>query len=72
MGRVGEGILAESVDVLVAAGREILDMDFLDRIAFGPQLLEDLLHMYGVPQQHAVGEQCQAPGCFGLGFLLLA
>ena len=47
-------------------------MRFLDRIAFGPQLLHDLLHVHGVPQQHAVGEQRQAPGRFGLGCLLLA
>ena len=72
MSRIGKGVFTESVDVLVAAGREVLEVGLVDRIAFGPQLLEDFLHVDGVPEQHAVGEQRQAPGRLGLRLLLLA
>lgn len=72
MGGIGEGVFTESVDVLVTAGGEVLEVGLVDWIAFGPQLLEYFLHVVdGVPEQHAVGEQRQAPGRLCLRLLLL-
>ena len=48
MGRVGEGVSAESVDVFIAAGQEVLEVGFVDQIAFGLQLLESLLYVRSV------------------------
>lgn len=69
--RIGEGVVAQPVDVLIAAGRAVIKMGFVNRIAFGPQLLYHLLYIDRVPQPHP-GREHQAPGCFALRFLLLA
>ena len=60
--RVGEGVSTESIDVLAAARRKVFGVRFVDGTAPNLSLPQHLLPVHCVPEQHAVGQQRQAPG----------
>ena len=70
--RVGEGVSAESINVLAAARRKVFGVRFVDGTAPNLSLPQHLLPVHRVPEQHAVGQQRQAPGRFDLSLRRLA